>query len=266
MRDAKLSVWFAPEDMKGGRKTLDQIDEAIRIESSQCGLDPRTDTSLRLSYWAANVACVLPRMSTHRTKADQPVAGGLALCSMRRGLGSDPPSGFQPQPEWSGLRVCMQLVRVPHTPSIQPLNWIVIGDLAQQSLTLFIFDPPNYAASVVVVRPRRGLSQPVSRRKLRTSMPGWAGCGRVPAGCGPERGRRACPRGLLQVGLLSRRLWYAVEVPAIEEGSWPRNHDLKEASHNRPRQASHPFANRHATKVLSDFRLAQREIGARMYF
>ena len=32
MRDAKLSVWYAPEDMKGGRKVIDQLEAAIRVE------------------------------------------------------------------------------------------------------------------------------------------------------------------------------------------------------------------------------------------
>ncbi len=31
MRDDKLKVWFAPEDMRGGRKTHEQIDQAIRV-------------------------------------------------------------------------------------------------------------------------------------------------------------------------------------------------------------------------------------------
>jgi len=31
MQQEKLRVWFAPEDMKGGKKFLDQIDEAIRV-------------------------------------------------------------------------------------------------------------------------------------------------------------------------------------------------------------------------------------------
>jgi hypothetical protein len=31
MRDEKLRVWFAPEEMKGGRKIHEQIDEAIRV-------------------------------------------------------------------------------------------------------------------------------------------------------------------------------------------------------------------------------------------
>jgi len=31
MQQEKLRVWFAPEDMKGGKKFLDQIDEAIRL-------------------------------------------------------------------------------------------------------------------------------------------------------------------------------------------------------------------------------------------
>lgn len=30
LRDEKLNVWFAPEDMRGGRKSAEQIDEAIR--------------------------------------------------------------------------------------------------------------------------------------------------------------------------------------------------------------------------------------------
>jgi hypothetical protein len=31
MVQEKLRVWYAPEDMRGGRKVLDQIDEAIRV-------------------------------------------------------------------------------------------------------------------------------------------------------------------------------------------------------------------------------------------
>jgi uncharacterized protein YjbI with pentapeptide repeats len=31
LRDAHLRVWFAPEEMKGGRKLIDQIDSAIRL-------------------------------------------------------------------------------------------------------------------------------------------------------------------------------------------------------------------------------------------
>jgi TIR domain len=29
--EEKLRVWYAPEDMKGGRKSVDQIDQAIRV-------------------------------------------------------------------------------------------------------------------------------------------------------------------------------------------------------------------------------------------
>ena len=31
MRGEKLRVWFAPEDMKGGRKSIEQIDQAIQL-------------------------------------------------------------------------------------------------------------------------------------------------------------------------------------------------------------------------------------------
>jgi len=31
MRAAKLRVWFAPEDMKGGKKFMEQIDQAIQV-------------------------------------------------------------------------------------------------------------------------------------------------------------------------------------------------------------------------------------------
>lgn len=31
MRDDRLKVWFAPEDMRGGKKTHEQIDQAIRV-------------------------------------------------------------------------------------------------------------------------------------------------------------------------------------------------------------------------------------------
>ncbi len=31
MRDKKLRVWYAPEDLKGGRKLFPQIDEAVRV-------------------------------------------------------------------------------------------------------------------------------------------------------------------------------------------------------------------------------------------
>jgi hypothetical protein len=31
LRDAKLRVWFAPEDMKGGETVIEQIDDAIRL-------------------------------------------------------------------------------------------------------------------------------------------------------------------------------------------------------------------------------------------
>src|SRR5262249_15002155 len=32
MVQAKLRVWYAPEDMKGGRKTLDQLEGAIQVQ------------------------------------------------------------------------------------------------------------------------------------------------------------------------------------------------------------------------------------------
>ena len=31
MVQEKLRVWYAPEDMRGGRKSIDQIDQAIRV-------------------------------------------------------------------------------------------------------------------------------------------------------------------------------------------------------------------------------------------
>jgi uncharacterized protein YjbI with pentapeptide repeats len=71
MRDERLNVWFAPEDMKGGDKVRDQIDRAIHLQDRL--LLVLSDTSMRSAWVEHELRTALRREQVEGRKVLFPI-------------------------------------------------------------------------------------------------------------------------------------------------------------------------------------------------